>query len=49
MSADYTHLSSGLRGDLIQPGDAGYDDARKLYNAMIDKKPAADRPLHGCG
>lgn len=28
-----------LRGDLIQPGDAGYNEARKLYNAMIDKKP----------
>jgi hypothetical protein len=30
---------AGLRGELIQPGDAGYDDARKVYNGMIDKKP----------
>src|SRR3977135_2258046 len=29
-----------LRGDVILPGDPNYDDARKLYNAMIDKKPA---------
>jgi len=29
-----------LRGDLIRPGDAGYDDARKVYNGMIDKRPA---------
>ena len=29
-----------LRGDLIQPGDPGYDEARKVYNAMIDKQPA---------
>jgi len=29
-----------LRGQLIQPADAGYDQARKVYNAMIDRKPA---------
>ncbi|HMA09593.1 MAG TPA: FAD-binding oxidoreductase, partial [Ramlibacter sp.] len=28
-----------LRGTLIQPQDADYDSARKVYNAMIDKKP----------
>ena len=28
-----------LRGQLIQPGDAQYDEARALYNGMIDKKP----------
>jgi len=39
--ADYSALKSQLRGDLIQPGDASYDEARKLYNAMIDKKPGA--------
>jgi FAD/FMN-containing dehydrogenase len=39
MSLDYTNLQAGLRGDLIQSGDPGYDEARKLYNGMIDKKP----------
>src|SRR3954470_16976524 len=29
-----------LRGELIRPGDAGYDAARRLYNGMIDKRPA---------
>jgi len=29
-----------LRGELIQPDCAGYDEARKVYNAMIDKHPA---------
>jgi FAD/FMN-containing dehydrogenase len=28
-----------LRGELIQPSDPGYDEARKIYNGMIDKRP----------
>jgi FAD/FMN-containing dehydrogenase len=32
-------FKAGLRGQLIQRGDAGYDEARALYNAMIDKRP----------
>jgi len=33
-------LKASLRGELIQPGDEGYDAARSVYNAMIDKRPA---------
>jgi hypothetical protein len=29
-----------LRGTLIRPGDDRYDDARIIWNAMIDKRPA---------
>ena len=28
-----------LRGGIIEPQDKGYDDARKVYNAMISKRP----------
>jgi FAD/FMN-containing dehydrogenase len=41
MSAEYAALKAKLRGELIQPGDANYTEARKLYNGMIDKKPGA--------
>jgi FAD/FMN-containing dehydrogenase len=34
------NLQSNFRGDIITPSDAGYDDTRQLYNAMIDKRPA---------
>ena len=33
-------LQEEFRGEVIQPSDAGYDAARKVYNAMIDKRPA---------
>jgi FAD/FMN-containing dehydrogenase len=40
-SAPYDGLAADLRGDLIRPGDAGYDQARAVYNGMIDRHPAA--------
>src|SRR5215470_5884029 len=34
-----TKLRASLRGTLIDCHDAAYDEARKLYNGMIDKRP----------
>ena len=32
-------FASQIRGKIILPGDPGYDETRKVYNAMIDKHP----------
>jgi hypothetical protein len=37
----YEQLAGALRGDLIGPADSRYDEARRVYNGMIDKRPAA--------
>ena len=31
---------NSLRGVLIRPGDQGYDTVRKIFNAMIDRRPS---------
>lgn len=33
-------LRAGLRGTMCLPGEPGYDDARTIWNAMIDRRPA---------
>ncbi len=37
--ANIEELATGLRGQLIRPGDDAYDQARSVWNAMIDKRP----------
>jgi FAD/FMN-containing dehydrogenase len=38
---DFTRLQRQLRGDLVLPNHAGYAEARRVWNGMIDKHPAA--------
>ena len=35
-----SELATSFGGQLLQPGDAGYDEARRVHNGLIDKRPA---------
>jgi FAD/FMN-containing dehydrogenase len=32
-------LRSGLQGTILMKGEAGYDDARRIWNGMVDRSP----------
>lgn len=40
ITAAVRDLSASFSGSLLVPGDAGYDDARRVHNGLIDKRPA---------
>src|SRR5687768_10174647 len=37
----FTLLQNQLNGRMIRPNDEEYDEARKVYNGIIEKRPAA--------
>ena len=37
---DVSRLQRGLDGEIMVPGDDGYDAARAVWNAMVDRRPA---------
>ncbi len=37
--ASLEKLSACLRGKVLRAGDPGYEDARNVYNGMIDRRP----------
>src|SRR5829696_3076661 len=40
-TATMEHLRDQVRGEIVTPDDAAYDEARTVYNAMIDRRPRA--------
>ena len=42
-------LKARLRGPLLMPGDAGYEESRTVWNAMIDRRPALVARCLGVG
>ena len=38
-SEDLETLRCAIKGELLRPGDSGYDDARIVWNAVFDRRP----------
>lgn len=38
--SDIRDLAASMRGQVLVPGEGGYDQARRVWNAMFDKHPA---------
>src|SRR5688572_16774354 len=40
IAAAALELGHTFRGQLLRPGGAGYEEARKVHNGLVDKRPA---------
>jgi FAD/FMN-containing dehydrogenase len=40
LDGDVGTLGEGFAGEILTPDDGDYDDARKIFNSMIDRRPA---------
>ena len=47
VAAHFEQLAPTFTGELLQPTDAGYDKARRVYNGLIDKRPGLIARCHG--
>jgi FAD/FMN-containing dehydrogenase len=47
LAAAVKDLALTFTGRLLQAGEAGYDDARRVHNGLVDKRPALVARCHG--
>jgi FAD/FMN-containing dehydrogenase len=40
VAAEAAEFGKTFRGTLLRPGDAGYEDARRVHNGLVNKRPA---------
>ena len=45
--ADIASLRSNVRGELVVAGDARYDEARRVWNGNVDRRPGLSEYLRG--
>jgi hypothetical protein len=41
-----TEFRGQFRGAVLEPADAAYEEARKVYNGMIDRRPSQKLDLN---
>jgi FAD/FMN-containing dehydrogenase len=46
-AADPTILRAQIAGTVLSPSDAGYEEARRVHNGLIDRRPALVARCHG--
>ncbi len=47
VAATLEQIALSFTGRLLRPADAGYDEARRVHNGLVDKRPALIARCHG--